>query len=155
MSKTTFNNVLITLLSIAGAYLVCFILLVLSLRVGNALSKDEIINVVNDNQDLLSQTTVDIDKPNFELSFELKFKGVQRAWVNEESEKYCAHIEFFCGGKGMDDYYGFYYVEDDTPIGWEGEKYKLIQSGAGWRDEWDEYYTERIRENWFYYEMHF
>lgn len=55
-------------------------------------------------------------------------------------------------------YYGFYYTEDNKPIGWQGEdvsfnKYKNIWI---WKDHEDfsrTYITERIAVNWFYFQM--
>lgn len=69
-------------------------------------------------------------------------------------------IEFDCSGEGFGSamtYCGFYYAEDDLPIGWSGENVELTQYEKGWRYEEEGagniYYTERILDNWFYYQI--
>jgi len=70
-------------------------------------------------------------------------------------------IDFDCGGTGFGSamtYYGFYFTEDNLPIGWDGEEVDLQHKGDGWTykegDSDNIYYTERIRDHWYYYEMH-
>lgn len=77
---------------------------------------------------------------------------------------------FYYGGEltGKMIYYGYYYTEDNLPIGYAGKDVSLTKSGNGWT--WKEpvnsdninteritdnniYYTERITDNWFYYKM--
>ena len=59
-------------------------------------------------------------------------------------------------GKVMSNYWGVYYVEDDSPVGWDGEKrFKPTErQGDGYYLEayGCRYYTERICENWWYFE---
>lgn len=51
---------------------------------------------------------------------------------------------------------GFYYSPDDAPLGYKGEAMELSPFGDGYRflmpDGRMEYYTERIKPNWFFYE---
>ena len=60
------------------------------------------------------------------------------------------------GGKAMSNYWGIYYVEDDLPVGWSGEKrFKPTEKqGDGYFIEayGCRYYTEKICENWWYFE---
>lgn len=68
------------------------------------------------------------------------------------------NIFFYCYGEGFGSamsYYGFYYTEDNLPIGWEGWDVNFTAKGDGWTaEEPDSYYTEMITEKWFYYEIH-
>ena len=56
----------------------------------------------------------------------------------------------------MSNYWGIYYVEDDLPVGWSGEKrFKPTEKqGDGYFIEayGCRYYTEKICENWWYFE---
>ncbi len=77
-------------------------------------------------------------------------------------EKY---VDFYCGGKGLavsgcD--YGFYYSKDDTPqlyASWVDGDGVLRQLGKGFYMEesggGDRYYTEKIRDYFYYYESYF
>lgn len=52
-----------------------------------------------------------------------------------------------------------YYVSDDEPMGFQGVSVKLEPYGDGWK--WKEvngdnaYYTEKIKDHWYYYEASF
>lgn len=76
---------------------------------------------------------------------------------NEEDKSTDACTVFTeINGKPMSNYWGVYYVEDDFPIGWNGEKrFKPTErQGDGYYlEEYGcRYYTERISENWWYFE---
>ena len=68
-------------------------------------------------------------------------------------------VQFYCGGKGLSigsTYTGFYYSKDDTPFAlyFEGVKLSELKPGVyEWKnsDGTHRIYTERIRDNWFYY----
>lgn len=49
---------------------------------------------------------------------------------------------------------GFYYTEDNRPIGWDGEDVDFKENGNQWvyEDDQGKYITERIIDHWFYYE---
>ena len=74
-------------------------------------------------------------------------------------------VDFYCGGKGIapsSQDYGFYYTEDDLPKAiWCGVKYcddsLLVEDGDGYSTDYQHnyYYTEKIRDNFYYYEAHF
>ena len=74
-------------------------------------------------------------------------------------------IDFYCGGKGIapsSQDYGFYYTEDDLPKAiWCGVKYCddsfLVEDGDGYSTDYQHnyYYTEKIRDNFYYYEARF
>lgn len=55
-------------------------------------------------------------------------------------------------------YYGFYYSPEDRPLGFNGEKLELPNTITAFQyelegDNW--YYTEKLTNNWYYYEMHY
>jgi len=116
--------------------------------------KEQIFEIVNDNaQTILS----DIAEQDFTDS--LSIGKIEDVTVLEQG------IDFYCGGKGIvpsSQYYGFYYTEDDLPKAiWCGVKYcddsLLIEDGSGYSTDFHHnyYYTERIRDNFYYYEAHF
>lgn len=71
-------------------------------------------------------------------------------------------LDFYCGSKAAvsgTETVGFYYSEDDTPHGLEFDYLPCTETSPGvfvYEDD-EKYdrklYTERIRENWFYYEQ--
>ena len=71
-------------------------------------------------------------------------------------------VEFSCWGKGLvpsSTYIGFYYSENDEPIPFQGVMQELVESGRGWvwqQPESDNHgYTEKIMDNWYYFEASF
>ena len=70
-----------------------------------------------------------------------------------------ASIQFECKAKPKTvEYWGFYYVEDGEPVGWGGSKfyYPTEREGNGYRYRGSgTYYTERIVDNWYYFETAF
>ena len=110
--------------------------------------------MVNNNaQTLIS----DVAKQDFSES--MAIKGIEDVSVLEEG------VDFYCGGKGIapsSQDYGFYYTEDDLPKAiWCGVKYcddsLLVKDGDGYSTDFQHnyYYTEKIMDNFYYYEAHF
>ena len=71
-------------------------------------------------------------------------------------------VEFSCWGKGLvpsSTYIGFYYSKNDEPIPFQGVMQELVESGRGWvwqQPESDNHgYTEKIMDNWYYFEASF
>ena len=137
------------------------IVMILMIELGdNSLSKLEIFDLVNENYGIIQE---DIKENNFEDT--LKIKGVQDV-LNEDEDKWNV-LEFECGGRGFGSgtsYYGFYYSPDDSPYAPFGgstfcKSEELIMDGKGYSCKEEKgdnrYYTERIRENFYYYEAHF
>lgn len=92
------------------------------------------------------------------LSEILRIKGIQGIErYYSQSGRLC--ILFDCGTRSyMSRYYGFYYTEDNMPIGWEGTDVNFEQYENGWVYKDKEnygttYITERITDNWFYFEV--
>ena len=116
--------------------------------------KEQIFEMVNNNaQTLIS----DVAKQDFSES--MAIRGIEDVSVLEEG------VDFYCGGKGIapsSQDYGFYYTEDDLPKAiWCGVKYcddsLLVKDGDGYSTDYQHnyYYTEKIRDNFYYYEAHF
>lgn len=58
-------------------------------------------------------------------------------------------------------YKGFYYSRDDKPLGFQGNNMEFTEHDPGWiwvedrehSDNWE--YTEKIMDNWYWFDMHF
>ena len=116
--------------------------------------KEQIFEIVNDN----AQTILaDIEEQDFTDS--MSVGKIEDVSVLEQG------VDFYCGGKGIapsSQDYGFYYTEDDLPKAiWCGVKYcddsLLVEDGDGYSTDYQHnyYYTEKIRDNFYYYEAHF
>ena len=121
----------------------------------DSLSKREIFTLVNKNHELINECIESGDFSNIE-----ELKGVKS--VTGENDV----LDVYCGGSGFGsatNYYGFYYspsnkplvvwcghVSDSNRLSPEGKGYSIINSNDDNR-----YYTEKIRDNFFYYESHF
>lgn len=116
--------------------------------------KEQIFDTVNDN----TQTILtDIEEHDFTDS--MNIGKIEDVTVLEQG------IDFYCGGKGIapsSQDYGFYYTEDDLPKAiWCGVKYcddsLLVEDGDGYSTDYQHnyYYTEKIRDNFYYYEARF
>lgn len=100
----------------------------------------------------------------------LKIEGINAIErYYSQSGRIC--ILFDCGSSSIFYYYGFYYTEDNQPIGWKGKDVSFNQYKNRWiyseenTDTTDSsynnlftdngviYITERITDNWFYFEM--
>ena len=116
------------------------------------LSKKEIFAVVNKQHDTIIS---DVEKGEFTDSKSIE--GI------ESVKEYNGIIDFYCGGKGISVSgfdYGFYYTADDLPKAVEyvsfGEGDSLTPEGDGYCfNKYNYYYTEKIRDNFYYYEIRF
>jgi hypothetical protein len=124
------------------------------------LSKDQIFTLVNQNQELLNNAVSDIYSSGLSdddiIKSVKKLKGLDEITVKDDI------INFDCGGSGFGSstsYYGFYYTKNEnlTAIWCCGGA--VVPDGKGW--SWKEsngdnsYYTEKISDNFYYYEAHF
>ena len=71
-------------------------------------------------------------------------------------------VEFIIKGTGIGSstaYEGFYYSEDDRPIGFQGTELDFVQDGAGWswREESGDNHEriEKITAHWYWFQMSF
>ena len=149
--KKMFLGFLIALIS----FVVIFLMLILGIRVffhDDSLSKEEIFGVVNSKYEIIMG---DIQKENFKETE--KIKGI----VSVEDNN--GIIDFACEGQGnvvSGASYGFYYTEDDLPkvsfLHVLFTEEDLIPEDNGYCfDKYDYYYTEKIRDKFYYYELHY
>lgn len=143
----------------------CFLILfaiiiaaVILIRAGlsDNLSKRQIFNLVEKHSEVI---LADITENNFDDT--LSIKGIKDIKFKDEA------IDFYCGGSGMGSetsYYGFYYSENDEPIGMFGGtnisgSFELTPEGNGYiyREENSDnsFYTEKIISGFYYYESQF
>ena len=135
-----------------------YVMLAVMMAGGNsdALSKEQIFSLVQEHHDFLLRCITDHDPDRAK-----EVTGIQSVHVEKD-----AYVEFYCGGSGLvpsSSYYGFYYSPDDLPLAVDvtvTENLRPEGNGFGWKqsggldgDNW--YYTERIMENWYYYESHY
>lgn len=150
MKKILFGSLIILV-----SFIIVCLILILGLKVlfqDNSLSKEEIFEVVNSKYEIIMS---DMQKGNFKETE--KIKGIVRVEDNEDV------IDFVCEGKGnvvSGAYYGFYYTEDDLPkvsfLPVLFTEKDLIPKENGYCfDKYDYYYTEKIRDKFYYYELHY
>ncbi|MBQ4557676.1 MAG: hypothetical protein IJA60_08525 [Clostridia bacterium] len=125
------------------------LVLFLIIRIANTdhLSKSQIVNLVEGNYHVIAE---DISENDF--SDTLNLKGIQD--VSRKGEI----IDFYCGGSGIapsSKEYGFYYSANDTPCDFVLMG-TLKPDGKGYSSSDGNYfYTEKIRKNFYYYEVQF
>lgn len=125
--------------------------------ISDNLSKKEIFELVNENYSIIIEDVSENDFTDTE-----KIKGVKEVYSDTDV------IDVYCGGTGIGSatsYYGFYYSADDLPKdAWCGSNFgrtpdELIPEGKGFTiknsNDDNYYYTEKIRDNFYYYEAHF
>ena len=119
-------------------------------------SKAATIDYVQKNNMELSQFTEDI------ISSDGRNDGLTYNGWNVSYWEETGIVEFLVKARGLGSqtsYEGFYFSPDDKPMGFQGAEIEFKEDNAGWRweesggDNWN--YTERIMENWYWYEMHF
>ncbi len=132
------------------------VILSVSLLVGCATSvnyKGEIFEFVNEHNEIILE---DIFENDFTDS--LALDSIESVDVSE----YC--VEFYFGGEGISassNEYGFYYSFDGQPLGvFEGSVFCssdiMTEDGYGYSTNFQNnyYYTEKICDNFWYYEFH-
>ncbi len=144
--------------TICGIFIIAFICFAIwfNSMIDDSLSKKEIFDLVNDNYTTLLR---DINEKDFSDTSSLS--GVREVYSENEI------IDVYCGGTGIGSatsYYGFYYSPDNQPkTTWCGSDFgdnsKLQADGKGFSIKYSNddncYYTEKIRDNFYYYEVHF
>ncbi len=125
--------------------------------ISDNLSKKEIFELVNENYSIIIE---DVSENDFTDT--KKIKGVKEVYSDTDV------IDVYCGGSGIGSatsYYGFYYSPDGLPRdAWCGSNFgrtpdELIPEGKGFAiknsNDDNYYYTEKIKDNFYYYEAHF
>ena len=116
--------------------------------------KDNIIEYVQTNQETLEQfvTGLMADPPG-----DTAYNGWQISCYPA-----VGMVEFITKGTGVGSstaYEGFYYSEDDRPIGFQGTKAGFVPDNTGW--SWEEEKgdnrkrTEKITAHWYWFQMNF
>lgn len=89
-------------------------------------------------------------------------KTLEKLFLNigvEQITIFDKYIEFSLGGVGSTYYCGAVCTDDGNPVGFDGSDMQIVADGRGW--SWQEvngnnkYYTEKIIDNWYFYEMRF
>lgn len=149
-------------------------------------TKEELIKCFNENYELFEEAKNEVEQNDFptEITINKQNKGYPTEFIiYYEDTQNMAIINLFTqldwrvntinkriedlttdegiiftkfGGKAMSNYWGVYYVESDSLIGWDGQKrFKPTEKqGEGYFIEayGCRYYTEKICENWWYFE---
>ena len=128
------------------------ILCVVILQKGS--TKSEIFDYVQGNQADLERFAVELIRVNGK---DAKYRNWPVAYYEDVRT-----VEFLTKGSGLGPvttYEGFYYSENDVPVGFQGVELDFIQDGDGWiwreanGDNCDQ--TERITEHLFWFKMSF
>ncbi len=147
------KGVAVCALMLLAVPLMTIIVWVIAMR-QDYLDKSQIFSAVQENQAMLQECVLGNDPEQAK-----QIKGVQSVRYDADEDYY----EFYCGGAGIvpaSSYYGFYYSPQDAPLAVDAtqtENLSPVQDGYGWRETKGDnsYYTERIMENWYYYESHY
>lgn len=139
-----------------GIILICIIVISLFFIFKNS-NEDKIVKLVNNNIDFLNKC---VENEAYNKIYELKEINKITPYYLSDNELY---IDFYCYGFGIvpsSIYYGFYYVSDDKPLGFQAVSVKLESDGEGgwkWRESNSDnrYYTKKIADHWYYYEAGF
>lgn len=135
--------------------LIMFCLFMLIIQKNNA-SKDNIIRYFKMNQQELSFLAEEMILNSKEDTHKTYEEYDVFYWQKNNM------VEFIVKKQGIgsaNHYKGFYYSPTDKPIGFQGNIVQFRSDGNGWiwedaiGDNWE--YTEKIKECWYYYEMHF
>lgn len=128
----------------------------LNSRIRSYSRKNKIFKMVTDNIELLNES---VSSGEYDEAY--KIKGIEDISTYRTSTGRL-YIDYYCYGFGIvpsSIYYGFCYVAEDKPIGFQGTDVKLTKSGSGWawqEPSGDNYcYTEKITDHWYYYEAGF
>ena len=117
-------------------------------------SKSEIFDYVQENQANLERFAVELMRVNGQ---DAKYKDWPVSYYEDART-----VEFLTKGSGLGPattYEGFYYSENNFPIGFQGVELDFVQDGDGWiwretgGDNCEQ--TERITEHWFWFKMSF
>ena len=117
-------------------------------------TKEGVINYVQVNQAALEQFVFDLLE---DPVGETRYNGWQ---VNGYQD--AGMVEFITKGTGIGSstaYEGFYYSEDDRPIGFQGTELDFVQDGTSW--SWKEEdgdnceHIEKITAHWYWFRMSF
>ena len=139
---------------LAAVCVLCILVIVYATVFQKRAEKTDIIEYVQTNQDALEQFTTALmaDPPKGTA-----YNGWQVAYYPATGM-----VEFITKGTGIGSataYEGFYYSEDDRPIGFQGTEVDFVRDDTGW--SWEEAdgdnheRTEKITAHWYWFQMDF
>lgn len=139
---------------LAAVCVLCILVIVYAVVFQKRNAKVDIIEYVQTNQEALEQLAAGLmaDPPEGTA-----YNGWQVAYYPA-----AGMIEFITKGTGIGSataYEGFYYSEDDRPIGFQGTEVDFVWDDTGW--SWEETdgdnheRTERITARWYWFQMNF
>lgn len=122
--------------------------------------KEKVFFIVYTHKDFLNEC---IENQTYEKAS--KIIGIEKITPYPISNK-DKFVDFYCSGSGLvpnSVYYGFYYISNDMPLGFQAQPVEFTPDGDGWRweEKWENpnsdnwMYTEKITDNWYYYEAGF
>lgn len=133
------------------------IIIVCVLLSNNSTSKSAIISYVQNNKSDLEtyvqNTYIDTDKNIY--------TDIYSTW-DVSYYPNSGMVEFLVSTEGLassSKYYGFYYSPQNIPMCYQEQNVELLENETGW--QWSEpngdnqYYTEKIADNWYWFEMDF
>ena len=133
-----------------------FILVVIGVIVFNPSAKHNVVRYVKNNNVELTATAENIIENNITVNAEYN------SWlVDYYIKSDTPVVEFTVSSFGIvpySCYKGFYYSPDDVPIGYQGVKTEFLQNGSRWEYSYggdNTGFTEKICDNWYWFEMSF
>lgn len=132
------------------------ILAVTGVIVFNPSAKHNVVKYVKNNNEELTATAENIIEENIAVNAEYNSWRVDY-YIKSDTPV----VEFTVSSLGIvpsSRYKGFYYSPDDVPIGYQGVKTELLQNGSRWEYSYggdNTGFTEKICDNWYWFEMKF
>lgn len=141
--------------AVSFTLIICLIIIVYLLLRHNSASKSAVISYVQNNKSELETYIRDMD------TSENMDTAIYNNW-DVSCYPNSGMVEFLVSTKGFgasSTYYGFYYSPQNIPMGYQEQNVELLKNETGW--QWSEpnsdnqYYTEKITDNWYWFEMDF
>ena len=139
---------------LAAVCVLCILVIAYAAVFQKRVEKADIIEYVQTNQEALERfaTTLMADPPKYAA-----YNGWRVYYYPA-----AGMVEFITKGTGIGSataYEGFYYSEDDRPIGFQGTEVDFVRDDTGW--SWEEAdgdnheRTEKITAHWYWFQMDF
>jgi len=132
------------------------ILAAIAVIIFNPSAKHNVVKYVKHNNEELTATAENIIEENITVNAEYN------SWrVDYYKKSDTPVVEFTVSSFGIvpsSHYKGFYYSPDDVPIGYQGVKTEFLQNGSRWEYSYggdNTGFTEKICDNWYWFEMKF
>lgn len=135
--------------------IISFIIIVCLLLSHNSTSKSAVVNYIQNNRSELETYIQNIDA---DKSFHTDIYNNWDVSYYQNS----GMVEFLVSNGGFgpsSKYYGFYYSPQNIPMAYQEQNVELLENETGW--QWsdpssdNQYYTEKIIDYWYWFEMDF